>query len=155
MDFSITPFQQCGPFNWQMSPDEANAILGTPERTSRNGAGHLVQFRNNRCFTLVFDGTKKSLIEITNSQSDPGLVLGAVRINDLNSENVIRRLLELDEFALQGFGSIVFPRLGVSLTGYAPEDPEIRAASVFASGRWDDAARDMKPFRADPKRGKP
>jgi len=38
---------------------------------------------------------------------------------------------------MTGFGSVVFPKLGIALTGYLPNDEQIKAVSAFAEGRWD------------------
>ena len=73
-------------------------------------------------------------------------MLGDLKINGTESDRVVRELLQRDE-AWQGYGSLVFPKLGAALTGYVPEDQGIRAASVFAAGRWDDAMSGMKRFR--------
>ena len=78
------------------------------------------------------------------------MVFGTLDLNDGDPEDVVHALLSIGHQAVQGYGSIVFPALGIALTGYVPEDREIKAASAFASGRWDAMIKLMKPFRAHP-----
>ena len=57
---------------------------------------------------------------------------------------VLSSLYEHDTTAVEGLGSQVFPLLGISLTGYSPEEGEIKAVTAFAAGRWDVSIKSME-----------
>lgn len=147
MKFDVQPFKQCGPLSWGMSPFDVAQHLGLPEKSMRNRAGHRIEFRFGQTASFIFDKSADQLVEVTCSRLPSTLCLGPLDLVAGDSEAVAGALVQLDRGALQGFGSIVFPALGVSLTGYVPEDKEIRAASAFAPGRWEAVVGQMKPFR--------
>lgn len=148
MKFDIIPFKQCGPLIWTMSSTEVSGALGAPEHVSKNCAGHRVEFRFQRTASFIFDKLTGMLVEVSCSGSPSDLVLDAEDLVAGDSELIVQSLCKKDAGALQGYGSIVFPVLGIALTGYVPEDLEIRSASAFAPGRWDAMSKMMKPFRA-------
>lgn len=134
--FLIQPYTRCGPLEWTMTPAEVERELGPAERSLRNRTGHRVEFRFSQSASFIFDKASGRLVEVACSRPPSSLVLGDVDLNADNSESVARALALLDGQPRSRFGSIVFPALGVALTGYVPEDREIRAASAFAPGRW-------------------
>lgn len=145
--FLTVPYTQCGPLDWTMTPADVERELGPAERSLRNRMGNRVEFRFGQSASFIFDKTSGQLVEVACSQAPSSLVLGDVDLNDDDSEAVAAALVRLDGRARSRYGSIVFPALGVALTGYVPEDREVRAASAFAPGRWDAAFAEMTPFR--------
>lgn len=147
MKFLVQPYTQCGPLDWTMTPADVERELGPAERSLRNRMGNRVEFRFDQSASFIFDKASGRLVEVACSRPPSSLMLGEVDLNDDNSEAVARALVLLDGQARSRYGSVVFPALGVALTGYVPEDREIRAASAFAPGRWDAALAAMSPFR--------
>jgi len=60
---------------------------------------------------------------------------------------VISALINIDKGAVMGYDSIIFQEIGVALTGFMPEDLEIRAAGAFSVGRWDSLIPTMTPLK--------
>jgi len=59
--------------------------------------------------------------------------------------------LDPDRFELPGF--LVFPRIGVTTTGYHDDYPSDQALTVFPEGAWDKylpraSAPDLSPYRS-------
>lgn len=148
MKYIYIPPDRFGPLKWGMKIAAVDDILGPPEKISKSRAGNIRQIRNNQAGAFIFDRTDGQLIEVASLSGKAEIEFDGIELVGGDSENVVKRLLVIDTTAFQGHGSIVYPRLGISLTGYIPEDLEIRAASAFAPGLWDEMLTSMKPFRS-------
>jgi len=148
VNYMITPLISCGPLEWGMTSDEVTKIIGPPERTRRNNLKDTVQVRYGGSASFIFDGISGGLVEVTGSKSPTEFQIGSIKLISGENQETVKQLLALDRRAFEGYGSLIFPDLGIMLTGYSPEDNDIRAAGVFAPGRCDDILDSMKPFRA-------
>lgn len=147
MKFQILPLEQCGPLDWTMTPSDVETLLGPPERSMCNRMGNRIEYRFGQSASFIFDKSSGRLVEVACSRPPSSLLLGEIDLGGDDSEAVASALVRLDGQARSRYGAVVFPALGVALTGYVPEDREIRAASAFAPGRWDLSLPEMVPFR--------
>ena len=145
MRFEITPFVNAGPLSWGMRNDEVAAAIGAPDSHRRVRSGTYFEYWDKLSLTCSYDESSRELVEVGFSKL-PDLV--TYQAKDLIAEDHLIILRVLSDggrnAAWQGLGSIVFPSLGISLTGYFPEDPEIQAVTAFARGRWDRVLSSMK-----------
>lgn len=148
MTFVIHPYRSIGVLNWSMQTHDVDAALGPSSRVSKNRQGNSTQYREQFSQACIFDKRSGLLVEVTFSERRELVFLGKLDLIAASNVEAIRTLYQLDPTALKGFGAIVFPELGVSLTGYEPNDEQIKAVSAFSRGRWDTAMRNMKPLRS-------
>ena len=90
------------------------------------------------------------MVEVICSEGEFELIYNSWSLSGKDSEKIVRNFFSIDQEAFYGYGTIVVPKLGSSLTGYIPEDSEIRSASAFAPGRWDKMLSSMKPLKTGP-----
>ena len=86
------------------------------------------------------------LVEVTFSSQKDTLFFGATDLIGSSSLEVVRTLFLRDSGAITGFDSIVYPQLGIALTGHLPTNEAIKSASAFARERWDIASLGMSPL---------
>jgi hypothetical protein len=132
---------------WGSSSETVGQILGSFEFASKNRHGNRIEYRSDRTLSCIFDKTSGGLLELSCTSGKATLAIDGIEINNKNPAAVVEKLIQIDRRVFQGGGSIVFLGLGLSLTGFIPEDGEIQATSAFAGGRWDALIRSMKPFR--------
>lgn len=147
MIFEILPYRSIGVLNWTMHPDDVDVAIGQPSRISKNRQGNITQYREQFSQACIFDKQSRLLVEVTFSERRELVFLGKLDLIASSSVEIVSALYKLDPTALEGFGAIVFPSLGVSLTGYRPNDEQITAVSAFSRGRWDAVIVNMKPLR--------
>jgi len=148
MIFQITPYQSVGPLDWSMDQAAVERVLGAPDRLSRNRAGNTVEGRKELELTTIFDKDTRLLVEVGFSKLPQTFYFGDLDLIGSNPADVLRSLLAQDPTAVEGFGSQVFPALGISLTGFEPENEDVKAATAFARGRWDEMLPKMNRLMA-------
>lgn len=146
MQFEIVPYVSVGSLRWGMSSAEVSAIVGPASRTSRNRYKNIVEFREGFSQTCIYDHVTERLVEVTFSELKGTLFFGSLDLIESSNLVVIRSLLRGDASAVAGHDAIVFPNLGIALTGYRPNNEAIKAAGAFAKGRWDIPGLDMQPL---------
>ena len=146
MRFEITPYVSVGPLRWDMQQGDVDAQLGIASRTARNRMGHATQYRDELSQTCIFDKSSKNLIEVSFSEKRGLVFVGELDQIAASNKDVIDTLLRMDRNVKIGFASIVFLDLGIALSGYQPNDEEIKAVSIFTRGRWDNISQNMTPY---------
>lgn len=144
MEFIVEPYQGVGPLDWKMGPEEVAQILGSASRQSKNRAGNLVEFRNDLMLSCIYDKSSKLLVEAGFSKLENVVFFDGMDLLASAAIAVARFLEQHDSTARQGFGSQVFPLLGISLTGFVPEEAEVKAVTAFARGRWEGPLQSME-----------
>lgn len=142
MRFDIVSYVSVGPLRWGMSPADVAKVIGAPTKSSKNNEGDLIEVREDDMMSCTY--SSKKLVEIGFSRVADVAVFEGLDLNSVPAKKVVSELIRRDPKAVRGFGSFVFPALGISLTGYLPEEPDNKAATAFAPGRWDDVIPMMK-----------
>lgn len=146
MHFEIKPYISIGPLIWTMKPNDVELILGPASRSSKNRFGNIVELREKLGQTCIYDGRSNNLIEVT--FSEPNIIFFEdVDLLGAESKSIIHHLYSFDAIPLSGFGSVIFPNIGIALTGYDSENSDIRAAGAFSRGRWDSVMPKMKKMK--------
>ena len=146
MRYEIYSYSSVGPLTWGMTASEVAAAIGAPSRTSRNRYKNVVEFRDDFSQTCIYDAVTIRLVEVTFSSQKDTLFFGATDLIGSSSLEVVRTLFLRDSGAITGFDSIVYPQLGIALTGHLPNNEAIKSASAFARERWDIASLGMSPL---------
>ena len=144
MNFVVDPYVSVGPLNWDMTPLEVSRILGPPSRSRENRSGNVVQLRVEWMMSCIYDQSTGLLVEIGFSKKEGMVFFDAVDLVGADSDSVLQALHRHDPAAVEDNGSQGFTSLGISLTGYRPEDNEVKAVTAFARGRWDGVVDTMK-----------
>ncbi len=147
MEYLIDPYVGVGPLTWDMGAQEVSQFLGVPSRHSRNRVGNHVEFRGDLMMSCIYDKSTGLLIEAGFSKTQRLVFFDGMDLMAPDASVVLRFLYQHDSTALEGFGSQVFPLLGISLTGYRPEEAEVRTVTAFARGRWDVQLPSMERLR--------
>lgn len=136
----IHSYSSVGTIKFGMSSDQVRALLGEPRRITTNRFGEEV---------LAFDGMNVCVSPSTGVVEVTLLPEAQPTISDIaifSSPWALRRLRSLDDQPLEVVGTIVFLKLGISVTGLHDGDDEQRAVSAFVKGRWAVFQDKMKPL---------
>lgn len=137
--FTIESYVGALPVRFGMQPDEVEAVLGEPQRKSRN-------FRKE----MTYDYENVNVgFDMSNSVAHIGFVPGANVAYDgqpLFSQDVFHRLVRLDSEAKEVVGFVVLLKLGIAFTGFHDGDESQKAVSVFVEGAYDELSWKMKDF---------
>lgn len=148
MKLDIIPYHRVGPLQFGMSCQEVRQALGNIDRIIK-GADGITELHNFKLDVLAQVLTDSDrLIEVGFGHHAKNVSFGAVEFFKQSPSDVLAALCRIDSTAVAGYGSILFPTLGLSLTGFlGGDDDDSRAMSVFETGRCDDLVPIMKPFR--------
>jgi hypothetical protein len=137
MPYEIESYVGAGVLRFGMSPAQVHELLGTP-RFARSDPGRLREMYDMSP-ALTFTGTVQELklVEIGFAKD---AVAGERRA-------VIRTLCVDDPAPKEVVGTLVFPKLGISLTGFHTGREEGLAVTAFAPGRWDAQLAGSKSFK--------
>jgi len=146
MEFRIQPCKEVGPLRFGMGKLDTERALGHIDREiyAQDGIVELYNFP----FDVIAQVKKSSdeLIEVGFGHRAVGVILNNIRFFEQSAQDVLLELYKIDSHAFIGHGAIVFPNLGVSLTGFQAEDDSSKKITAFAKGVWDDIIPSMKPF---------
>jgi hypothetical protein len=146
MAYEILSYAGAGALRFGMSPEAAQNILGSPRfaRIDRGrfremyGLGPALTYEElDQQFWLVEIGFVKSAGEVR---------LGKCDLFGEDSQTVLRELCAADPGVKEIAGTLVFPELGLSATGFHIGPEESRAVTAFARGRWDKQMSTAKAF---------
>jgi hypothetical protein len=144
MRFDIHPFTSVGPLRWGMTVADVAQALGPPTQSSRNSEGDFVELRDHDMVSCTYSAKGMRLVEVGFSRRSDVAFWAGLDLVATPPKALVLQLLKADPTAARGFGSFVFPQLGLSLTGYWPEEPDTKAATAFAPHQWDAAIPLMK-----------
>ena len=147
MSFEIVPYVGAGVLRFGMSPDRVHEILGTP-RFARSDPGRLREMYGVSP-ALTFEGTDQELklVEIGFSKEAVDVSYRGTNLFAGERRAVVRRLCGDDPDPKEVVGTLVFPKLGISLTGFHTGHEESVAMTAFAPGRWDAQLAGSKSFK--------
>ncbi len=133
MDWDIRPLAGAGPLNFGMTPDDAAKLLGAANRRVERKSGNAQEYRAVSEPILTFD-ENGILIEITFSKEVEKVQLDGLDLFNADWETTLRHIRALDNDLLDVAGSIVSPKLSLSLTGFDSDDEEDQSISVAMKG---------------------
>lgn len=145
MEHEIHPLQGAGALRFGMGAGEVAALMGEAEQVSANHLGQRVEFRGP--VTLGYaDAAGTSLNHIGFGAKAAGVRLGDIHVFEQDDRAVVRALLRLDATAGTYLGFLVFPQLGIALTGLHDNDAGQRALTLFPRGAWDKRIAKLVPM---------
>lgn len=145
MILNLTPYSAVGPLIFGMSKVETENAIGDINQTTDLLEGIIrIHSPSNDLLAQVSEDDK--LIEVGFGRRATSVTLGSINFFTQPKAQVIKELCKLDAGAVYGYGSIVFPALGISLTGFQNEDDDDKAITAFAKGVWDDIIPTLKKF---------
>src|SRR4026208_732049 len=139
--FEITPYQSIGPIRFGMSADELTAAVGKPVNVSKSRLGE-IEFKYP-AFRVALSAKDGRVVEVG---VVPGteLVLDGIKI--FSSPDSFDKLVKKDGDPYEYVGFIIFPNLGITMTGFHDKDESQKAVTVFANGRWDSVKSKFKRY---------
>jgi hypothetical protein len=138
----ITPYATFGPLELgKTTKHECVALLGEPLRTqvSNGGAEEFVYEQ----FIVRFDPKKAKVRECTLLPRAKATINGIAVTWD---KCFLHSLCEQDRSPRDVYGFIVFPSLGLAVTGVHDGDESQLAVTVFSEGEFDDLLPESMPF---------
>jgi hypothetical protein len=146
LELEIHPLRGVGPLRFGMQLSEVAAAIGDPEQVSKNHLGQRVEFRGPLTLGYSTDGPAATLAHIGIAPAAVVPKLGDIRLFEQPDSTVIHGLLALEPKAGTYLGFLVFPALGIALTGFHDADESQRAVTLFAPGAWDKRLSKLAPF---------
>jgi hypothetical protein len=144
IDLDIHPYQRIGPIHFGMPANLVEAALGLAERTRKNG-DETVTSRFSSALKVV--EAEAGVVEVSIHHPCNKLRLGDCRLFQEPPSRVLAHLCALDGNPQQIVGIIVLLNLGISLTGFEPDDePYERSVTAFARGRFDKYRDRLVPY---------
>lgn len=150
MPYEILPYVGVGALRFGMTPAQTRQILAAP-RFSRRDAHRLREMHGvggpALTFKAVAGSEEPELAEIGFSKAATGITYRGTDLFASEGEAVIRKLFGDDPEPMEISGTLVFRKLGVSLTGFHSGPEANKAATAFAPGTWDALLAGAKPFK--------
>jgi hypothetical protein len=150
--FEIIPFAGVGELAFGMTPKEAAAILGAPLSgdISRNYHGERVEYRFRADMVMSYNKEADTAVEFGFGPAVKGLSYMGQGLFLMPELHALRWLMNEDGAPYVCAGFVIFPKLGVSLTGFHDNDSDEKAIAVSQKGGLDGVlsrARHVRPFR--------
>jgi hypothetical protein len=142
MQLSIQPKLGLGDIRLGMSETDVTAILGLPE-SEGTVEGDLEVYYGNDINVCFRDG---KAIRIGATRRAKGILCDELDIFDASPLLVLQRLEKQAGKAFECYGFIVFPALGIALTGFHDSDIDDKAITVSIDGSWDDLEEQFVPI---------
>jgi hypothetical protein len=98
---------------------------------------------------LTFTGTDEELklVEIGFAKEADDVTYRGMNLFAGERRAVISKLCSDDPDPKEVVGTLVFPKLGISLTGFHTGHEDSLAVTAFAPGKWDAQLAGSKPFK--------
>ena len=145
MKLEIAPYVGIGPMHFGMDPDHLEAVAGSPCRSKRTAAG--IRYGYDFGGTLLFEQSAMGLrlVEMGFHRHCLDLIYRDMNIFRSKREAVLQRFLDEDKGVVEIVGFLIFPTIGMTLTGFHSGPEEDLALTVFARGRWDRRIASARP----------
>lgn len=145
-DIEIRPLVGANALSFGMSAAEVEQLAGPPDSSSINHLGQLVEFRSFMNIGYSQDASRR-LVHFGFGRQMEGVRLGTNHLFIMDPFDALRGLRDMGAHPLAYLGFIVFPELGLALTGFHDGDVSQKAISLFEYGAWDSRIPKMTPFR--------
>jgi hypothetical protein len=134
--FEILPHDSVGPVRFGMLPSEVHAAIGAPRRRARNGRGEWDELWGG--IKVTYSKEDERAVEIHVMPPAEALLGGR---DLLRADDPVSLLLSYDSQPLEAVGVVLFPKVGIAVTGLGSSaDDSDKAVGVFARGRWDEGS---------------
>ncbi len=138
--FEIIPGEGLGPLRFGMGPIEIERILGNKEDQSEYD--DVVELYFSNYMNLSFRNDK--LFQIGATRRSSGIAYKGMDIFSADPMAVLRAL-EMDAGgAFESYGFIVFPKMGLSLTGFHDDDLDNKAMALSVLEEWQSSSDTLK-----------
>lgn len=130
MVWLITPRVALSDLRFGMSREDVEAVIGVPGsvKTTRTVRTRLACGETSPALVFVDD----ALIEINLlPEISGGLFLDGLDLMASKERDVVAALHKRDDAAKERNGFIIFPRLGIALSGFEPAQADQKAVTVF------------------------
>jgi len=132
--FEIQPHESVGSVRFGMLPSEVHAVIGAPRRRLRSRRGEWEELWGG--IKVTYGKGDERAVEIHVMPPAAALLDGK---DLLRADDPVSLLLSYDSHPLEAVGVVLFPGIGIAVTGHAsPADDSDKAVGVFARGRWDE-----------------
>lgn len=139
-DYQFIPGVGALPVTFEMSPGEVEAAIGPPDAVGTNYLGEREEDRGPTKVHYSLGDTKVAEIGFL-----PQVHVAFEGVDLFRRPDPIQLLAQrADPF--ECLGVIVFPKLGISLSGFHDRDESQKAITVFRPGRWDEFRDHMVPW---------
>jgi hypothetical protein len=146
MDFNIEPYKSVGPLIFGMSRQDVEKTLKHIDRVivSADGVTELYNHAFDIVVQVATDTNK--MIEVGFGRRAKNVTLGKIQCFQQPPRLALSEFCTVDSKALHGLGTILFPNLGISCSGFLNEDDNDQALTAFAQGVWDNMIPKLRPF---------
>jgi hypothetical protein len=152
LDWDILPLEGAGPLRFGISPQQVHALLGEPRLSRQRRVPGMATPTLQEMYLPVLGLTYEqaadcdALVAIGFGMAMTEVSYAGVALFAVPPDEVLRLFAAIDPTPQHVAGSIVFVKLGISLTGFHDGAVEDRAISVSALGQWDRLRDRMTPF---------
>lgn len=144
MEFTFDPYEGALPVTFGMTAKQVRSVLGTKESEVTSRKGKRNEYRQSSNIRVGFSQDKNTVVDIALCPDDT-LSLMYNGIDLLHEDSRFSILLKEDDAPLEMMGFLVFPKLGIGLTGFHDGKKSQRAITVFAKDSID-FSRLYEPF---------
>jgi hypothetical protein len=143
MSWFFAPYVGISDIQLSSARHEVEALLGTPRKTKRTYTGKTRIEYGSSMPAFVF--ADETLIEINMlPELSGGLLFAGLDLFGAEEDEVVRLLEAQDDTAHNRNGVLIFSRLGIALSGFAPPAADQKAITVFGPDHaWSDTARSI------------
>jgi hypothetical protein len=143
--YELQPYVSAGPLRFGMHPDEVQSALKQVPEVGENSLGEIDAVYDD--VSVRFDPDALTAVEIAFVPWKAEVVYRGVPLSGPRGiPDPVPVLLQDDPQPLVLFGFLVFPKLGLALTGYHDGDASQRSITAFTRGRWDAYLDQASPF---------
>lgn len=148
MKFNIVPYQSVGALVFGMTIQAVQQVLGQVDRIVKTDDDISEVYNFSLDILAQIQTSTNQLIEVGFGKRAKNVTLGNLSFFDTPSKDVVLALCHLDGSPLYTSGSLLFLKLGITLTGFLDKDVDAdKAVSFFHQGGADQVIPIMKPFK--------
>src|SRR6266446_4226693 len=147
MQAELLPAEGMSMIKLGMSPSALEAAVGLPKLQRKNRRGEIVYVYDD--YSVTFGADTGLVVEIGIL---PTLDLRYRGKGIFRDQEAWKELVKEDGAPREYVGFLVLLSCGVTLTGFHDDDPDQKAITVFAQGRWDHLKDKLHAFALEEKR---
>lgn len=142
MKLEILPSKGLGKLNFGMTKAEVRTILG--QEKDRSLIEDMEELYFDNYLNLAF--RDNLLFQIGAVRHSEGITYKNIDIFESDPISVLRKMETDAGGAFEMYGFIVYPGLGISLTGFHDEDYEQKAVTVAVLEEWESVRTELRPI---------
>jgi hypothetical protein len=135
----IHPYEGVGSVHFRMNASQVEGALGTPRLVTKNRRKETVLYFDGLSITLSGYGVEE--VELL-PETRPSIK----DIDIFSHENALSILCRMDGSPQVCYGTIVFLKLGISISGLHDANESQRSTTAFSKGRFDSLRNEMVDF---------